>query len=430
MQFRKLHRTIQIRLLEQFLSGLVNNMVFPFMVIYFSGIFGAALTGVLFGCNVVLGFLAGLYGGSLSDRLGRRAVMLRMETVRLIGTTIMALAASPWLHAPVLMFCMLTINTICVSVSRPAGQAMVIDASTPENRTFIYSLDYWFWNTSVFVGSIIGGYFFVSHRFLLLSFVAVCSSITVLLLLFFIKETHTPTATTQPAPNTKRKATSLREVAQQYQVAAKDKRFMYFISMMLVLYSFEYQTRNYSAVRLVNEVPLQPLLSWGHFHFLIDGYKLFALLNTVNTILVVVLGVFVAKWIKGLSTRTRQYSGLFLCALGYAFIAWNSRPWLLLLMMGVATIGELISVPGSQAMLADIVPDDKRGSYMAVNGLTYRVASFVGSTSVTVGAFVPSWAMGLEVFASGLLGIFLCSKVLASTAVLQKPSATPATLDT
>ncbi|MGZ4032598.1 MAG: MFS transporter, partial [Tumebacillaceae bacterium] len=329
MRFRDLHRTIQIRLVEQFFIGLVNNMVFPFMVIYFSGIFGASVTGIVFGCNVVLGFLAGLYGGHLSDRIGRRKIMLRMEYIRLFANVIMAAAASSWLHAPLLMLLMMSVNTICMSVSRPAGQAMVVDASTPENRTFVYRLDYWFWNGSILIGGISGGYLFATHRFELLCVVALFSVVSVNLLHFFIKETITPSQSTSPDG----KKHVFRELVQKYRVAAVDKRFMLYLLMVLVQLSFEFQTRNYSAVRLANEVHPQPLLAWGHYSFMIDGYKLFALLNTLNTVLVVALGVFIGRWTKQLSQRAQQFAGLFLCTLGYAFITWNNHPWPLLLMM-------------------------------------------------------------------------------------------------
>ena len=52
----------------------------------------------------------------------------------------MTLAISPWIESPIIVLVMLIIVGVCSGLGKPAGQAMLIDVSTKENRKFILVL--------------------------------------------------------------------------------------------------------------------------------------------------------------------------------------------------------------------------------------------------------------------------------------------------
>lgn len=49
--------------------------------------------------------------------------------------------------------------------------------------------------------------------------------------------------------------------------------------------------------------------------------------------------------------------------------------------------------PVRQVMLAGMIPDSDRAAYMAADGLSYNAAALLGSLGLTIGAFLPSYAM-------------------------------------
>ncbi|WP_430755295.1 MBL fold metallo-hydrolase, partial [Listeria monocytogenes] len=69
----------------------------------------------------------------------------------------------------------------------PAGLKKHV--STPENRSFMYSVSYWANNLSMMIGIIVGGWFFVDYLFPLLVALFIMSFVTAWLTISLISET-------------------------------------------------------------------------------------------------------------------------------------------------------------------------------------------------------------------------------------------------
>lgn len=414
MAFRELHRTVKIRLGEQFVSMLVGNMIWPFMVIYFSDRFGPTVTGLVFVFNIGLAFVAGLYGGHFSDLYGRRQLLIRAYSVRFLAMSVMAAASSPWWDAPVVVFVMMSVSWCANGIAGPAGDAMLVDVTTPENRKFVYSIEYWFWNIAGFVGAIAGSFLFETHRFELLGAVAGMALVTVGLLVFFIEETYVPKRQEAAGAEVAGKGQHVfAKLVSNYRVVVQDRVFgLFFLAVVCVL-AVQFQSQNYTAVRMAQEVPAQTLFTIGSWSPVVEGLKLYGLLNSVNTVLVIVLGLWMTRAVKRLGDRRSLTIGIALNAAGYAALATFDQAWLLFGMIAMLTVGELLTIPVKQAMLAELVPDDKRGSYMAVYRLSFRAASVLGSLSVTLGAILPSWGIGAEMLLLGGAAIWLFGAIHA-----------------
>lgn len=409
--FRNLHRNLKVRIFEIFIVSILNNMLYPFLAIYFAQKFGAALAGIMMVFNILVGAIAGFYGGHLGDKIGRRKTMLISEQIRLFAFVIAILANSPWFEWPWVTFAVMTVNSICWGLAAPALEAMVIDVSTPENRKFVYTVQYWGVNVGMVVGSLLGGFLFLSHRFEIYISVTVGSVLSVILLLFFIKETFTPSQ--QVLQNEPSKG-QFHEILGNYKIVFKDLKFIMFVLASLLIYSIELQARNYSGVRLMEEFGNQTILSIHNWNFIANGVQMFGLLTAENAFLVVVIALFIGRLIKKYTDRSVLYSGILFFALGYAIIGFSNSPFLLIFVMFVATIGELMWVPVQQSIMAGLPPESNRSSYMAVNGMVLHGTNILGSLAITIGAYIPSWTMAIIIFGTGLLSIVLCEKSVRS----------------
>lgn len=158
--FRELHPNIRARILIQFLSKVIGSMIFPFMAIYFSREINSSVAGFLLMINVLVQFLAGMYGGHLADIIGRKKLMVTGELLKVFAFLGMVLCNSPMFHSPWITFVMLLIIGVAQGLINPAGEAMLIDVSTPENRSFMYSVSYWANNLSIMIGIMVGGLVF------------------------------------------------------------------------------------------------------------------------------------------------------------------------------------------------------------------------------------------------------------------------------
>jgi DHA1 family multidrug resistance protein B-like MFS transporter len=401
MRLRDFHINIKIRIVETFLSRLVGGMIFPFMAIYLATHFSAKLTGILLLFNVIIGASVNFLGGYYADKFGRKKIMAFAEILRFLAFSTMALANSPWFDAPLLTFFMMTINSICWGLAGPANQAMLIDVSTPDQRKLMYSVTYWATNFSIAVGGIIGGFFFKTHLFELFVATASAAFLVALLVVFFIKESFTPTNSGEK--------TSFSPIAilSSYKTVIQDKLFVLFILANLLLFTLEMHLTNYIGIRLTGEMPSQSIFGWE-----IDGVKMLGILRTENTLLVVLTSLLAIRMISKFKDGPVLLLGCSMFVIGYTVISYSNNIWVLIVFMVLATLGEVTRVPVQHAYLASIPPDDARSSYMALNGLTFNGAMLISSLFVTLSAFLPSFWMSILTLIVGMTGVGILARII------------------
>ncbi len=178
--------------------------------------------------------------------------------------------------------------------------------------------------------------------------------------------------------------------------------------------SVEFQLQNYIGIHLAKTVVPQQLHLIRHISIQIDGIKMLGILQTENTILVVLLAVAALKVGRLLGDRFVLGISIMLNVIGYSIMTFIHTPALLFIAMLIATIGEVFGVPVRQTYLGDIAPSHARSSYVAVNGMTFSGAQLVASFGVMVGAYVPSYGMGILSLLFGLVGLFLYQSIVAA----------------
>ena len=83
---------------------------------------------------------------------------------------------------------------------------------------------------------------------------------------------------------------------------------------------------------------------------------------------------------------------------GFSLYGFVTVYWMFLGAMAVITIGEMLVVPVSQALAAHFAPEDMRGRYMAVFGLSWAIPGAIGpaAAGVVMDNFNPNyvWYIG------------------------------------
>lgn len=412
MNIFSLHRNIQIRILTSFLTRIVGSMIFPFMAIYFADKLGESVAGILLLINVGVSILTGFYGGYLADKVGRKKVMVWGQILTVFSYVIMTFANSPWLDSVLLTFLMMLINSVANGLINPAAEAMLIDVSTKESRTLMYSLNYWAINASVMIGSLVGGFFFKQYRFELFISLTIVAILTLILVAFLMTEGYKP-QTTEP-----RKINILKDIAISYRTVMVDKLFIIFCIASTLILTLEFQRNNYIGIRVEKEfIPI----TLGFLH--IDGMKMYSLLATENTLIIVLLTIFMAKWVNKGPNHVMLTIGIATQSIGFSLLAIGHSIELLLLAGLIQTIGEMIYVPVRQSMLADMVNEEARASYMAINGLVFQGAKMLGTSGILLGAAIGSYGMAITFLVCGFASFILfqiCHKRNAEVQVIKE----------
>lgn len=404
--FRELHPNIRARILIQFLSKIIGSMIFPFIAIYFSIEISSSIAGILLMINVIIQFLAGMYGGHLADIIGRKKLMVTGEFLKVIAFLGMVLCNSPFFHSPWITFVMLLIIGVAQGLINPAGEAMLIDVSTPENRSFMYSLSYWANNLSMMIGIMVGGWFFVDYLFSLLLALFIMSCVTAWLTLSLISETL------QQNTLTHKKSFGLISMFKNYGQVLHDYRFLLYTIGGIAVMSIEFQRSNYISVRLAEDFQalLVSLVPFGHIS--LNGVQILSILTAVNTLFIVLFTVPIAKWVTKRAQQPIMYVGFALFSIGFAICAFATNLTILLLATAILSIGELLYVPTRQTILAAIVDDNKRGAYMAFNGIIFQIGKMIGSISLVFAPIIGKFGMSAFTILLGMLSIVFSAVAL------------------
>ncbi|ENK3782149.1 MFS transporter [Listeria innocua] len=406
--FKELHPNIRARILIQFLSKIIGSMIFPFMAIYFSMEINSKVAGILLMINVLAQFLAGMYGGHLADIIGRKKLMVAGELLKVFAFLGMVLCNSPIFHSPWITFVMLLLIGVAQGLINPAGEAMLIDVSTPENRSFMYSVSYWANNLSMMIGIIVGGWFFVDYLFPLLVALFIMSFVTAWLTISLISETLKQKAVL------KKGSYGLVGMLKNYGQVLHDYRFLLYTIGGIAVMSIEFQRSNYISVRLAED--FQALLV--HFgplgNITLNGVQIVSVLTAVNTLFIVLFTVPVARFVTKSAQQPIMYVGFTLFAIGFAVCAFANNLAVLFLATAVLSIGELLYVPTRQTILAAIVDDDRRGAYMAFNGIIFQIGKMIGSVSLVFAPFIGKYGMATFTILLGVLSIVFSAAALKS----------------
>lgn len=404
MRFRDFHPNVKIRIYVSFLTSFAQSLTFPFMAIYFARYFGEGFTGILFTASTILSIIFGFLGGYYADRIGRKKLMVLAEVVFFVGYLLTVIANSPWYFSPeITAFTFLLISAFW-GIYGPAGDAMLVDVTTPANRTLMYSIMYWSHNLTMALGASIGAFFFEHHRFFLFSFMAGAVLVSLLSTIFLIRETYDAKKESKERERTSGRKDSF---IRNYLLVLKDVSFILYSLGSLLIVTLEFQLPNYIGIRLAKEVPEQTI-----FGIPFSGVNLLGLLQTENTVLVVLLAAFAAALAKRLPEEKVLIAGSFLYIAGYGIITAASIPLLLFIAMFFATVGEVLKVPVQQSLFAEMIPKHSRSAYIAVNGFTFQGSRILASLGVLLGTILNGWQMGFVAFLVGMTGIGLYLLVL------------------
>ncbi|WP_040949982.1 MDR family MFS transporter [Gorillibacterium massiliense] len=411
MGFRDFHPNIKIRMAVTFVTNIISSMIVPLMAIYYARQLGDGITGVLLAFDVAVGFVAGFFGGYFSDRKGRKRYMVASEAAMVVLYLVSAAVNSSWFVSPWITYVAMVGISICWGFFGPASDAMLLDVSTPDERKYIYSIQYWLNNLSIAIGGMVGAFLFEKYLFELLLALAAAGLLSTLVTVFFIRDAYKGSAEIAAAVEGEKNNTVLR-LLRNYREVLRDHPFVWFVVASLLIMSVEFHMGSYISVRLADEMPMQSMFSWLGFPQKFSGVQAVGLLRTENTIMVVLLTFIVTKLLARFNDKRVMFTGFALYITGYGVLAYSNQLGVLLISMFVATCGEVMYVPVKQAYLGIIARSDARSSYMAVNTFSFRGAMILSSFALILGGWLSSLTMAIGIFACGALGVLLLMRIL------------------
>jgi len=381
--FREYPKQFWLLLGASFIDGLGGALLFPFFTLYLTARFDIGMTtvGLIFGVFSVSAIAGSFIGGALSDRFGRK----RMIIFGLIASALITLAMG-FASDIRLFFIAAVLVGLLANVGDPARQAMIADLLPPGQRAEGYGLMRVVMNLAVTIGPAIGG--FMAARSYLTLFItdAIASTITAIVVMIFIKETL-------PKRVEGEKPESMKTTFVGYLYAFKDKVFVVFLIAAVLVNMVYIQMHTTLSVYLRDVYGVPP----QHYGWLIS----------MNALLVVIFQFAITRRVKRFQPLYVLALGAFLYAIGFGMYGVVGTYALFVVAMLIITFAEMIIAPIAQAVVAMLAPEAMRGRYMAVFGFSWAIPAAVGPllAGLIMDYSNPDWVWYAAFITAGVAGL-------------------------
>jgi MFS family permease len=362
-----------------FIDRLGGALLFPFFTLYITQKFdvGMIQVGVIFGIFSLTSVAGSMVGGALSDRLGRKGMVLFGLIASALSSLVMGVV-----NDLALFYGVVVVVGLLTNVAGPAQQAMVADLLPEQQRSEGFGLLRVVVNLAVVIGPMIGGLLAARSYLLLFVLDAVSSLITAVIVYAVLQETR-------PEGDEAEEAETMGQTLAGYGTVLRDLAFVWFLlaSVLMVLVYMQMNTTLAVFLRDVHGVPEQGF-----------GY-----IMSLNAAMVVLLQFPISRRISEHRPLLIMTAGSILYAAGFALYGFVSTFLMFLIAMAIITVGEMFVSPVGQAIVARLAPQQMRGRYMAIYGFSWVIPSAIGPllAGIVMDNYDPRWVW----YGAGLVGI-------------------------
>ncbi|MDA3752936.1 MFS transporter [Staphylococcus aureus] len=393
MKWNNLSLTLKVRLISNFFQEIITTAFLPFMALYLSDMTSTKFAGIFLTLLVLLNFPISFFAGYLIEFFPKKKSVLLYQflmSMMLLGMTFSITSSNL-----IIIFCVFyVIFNIVWGLQYPAMDTIIMDAITPDIESYIYKIDYWLTNVAVALGALLGGILYSNNQ----TFLFIVAFL-VYLIIFFVLLKWLPKETNNTISKNK---FNIKDIFMSYKTVSKDTRYVFLTIGFSIIMMGELSSSSYVAVRLketFNDVYL--------YSIHIDGVKMYSFLIMINTIVVVTLTYHISKLVLNIKPKIILIFGLLMYIIGYSGITYLNQFYLLILFMMLATIGEIIYAPIFDEQKFKMIPEDKRGTYSAVNTIGFNFSELLARLGIVLGTIFSSFQMSIFMLTILSLGGFL-----------------------
>jgi MFS family permease len=377
--YRQYPRTFWMMIAVNFIDRLGASLLFPFFALYVTKKFEVGMTqvGGLFAIFFVSSFIGAFPGGALTDRFGRKGIIILSLIATSFSTLFMGFVTE-------FQFFLLVafISGIFTDVGGPAYEAVFMDVLPPEKRTSGYGIRRVAFNLAMVVGPVIGG--FIAARSYLALFVtdAIVSAVVALMVFWMIPET-------KPASPEGKEQESTAQSFKGYGQVLRDGKFMIFTFVCLLVW-LAYINMNTTLGVFLRDQHGVPESGYGW-------------LISVNAAMVVLFQFSITRRTEKNPPMLMMAAGSFFVAFGLLLYGLVSTFVLFAVAMVILTVGEMVTIPIAQAVVASFAPEEMRGRYSFVYGNSWGISLAAGP--YLAGLVLDNYDPNLLWYACGILGM-------------------------
>ncbi|CAH6890266.1 MFS transporter [Vibrio chagasii] len=338
-------------------------MAWPFLIVFLYEDYGASAieVGTMLAISAVVGAGTGLYSGYLSDKLGRKWVMVLGSWIASISYTGIALASEVWQFYVLIMMT----GLMRPMIEAPAKAVIGDNLKDSKDRELALNIRYFLLNLGGALGPLIGITLALSQPQNLFFVAGGTYVVYGFWLLLGIERKGT---FTKPDPS------QLPNFAATLNVIRKDNIFVKLMVANFIM-MFVYAQVESSIPQVIVRSSIA------------DAAQLIAGLVLVNTLTIIVFQFPMLKWLEHVPLFVRTRIGMILMAIAQIGFLFTPNDWPL--GWGIAcfilSLGEVIAFPTLNVQIDRMAPPHLRGSYFgaaALYSLGFAIAPLLGGVVI------------------------------------------------
>ncbi len=350
----------------------------PFLALYLSKTadISPLLIGITIGIGPLTGTLGGFIGGHLSDRYGRKIVML--ITIFIWSFVFIGFAFS----THVIAFMILNaVNGLCRSFFEPTSQALMSDVTEKDKRLKVFAMRYTAINIGAAVGPLLGAYLGMISANITFVITGVFYLVYGAVLFILINKYQIRNINAGKAPV---------KMMEALNVIKRDVSLRYFL-MGGILVNIGYSQIESSLPQHLGNI-------------ILNGVVLYSVLLSANAVTVVILQIPLSRLSERWKIMHTMMIGSLLFTAGFVGFA-LSTGWVgFVISMLIVTVGEIFLFPSGSVFIDRISPEELRGTY-------FGAAQF-RSIGYSTGPMFGGWVLSQF---NGHLLFFIIGVVVASS---------------
>ena len=296
-----------------------------------------------------------LLGGKLADRFPRKNIIILFDCLTVSLYVLAAMLPIGYHTAAVVFFA-----SLFQTLESPAYNALSADYSTTRQRERAFSLSYLGFNLGFVFGASVGGMLFEFHTNLAFLLNGLSIFVSTALIFLFVKP-----------ENAVREGEAAEECLGEYEKPVEEKcsiltvlKQRWVVAAVLLIGCFGQTSSNTVGILL----PLQLKEEMGQHGAAVYGY-----LSSLNGFVVIIFTPLLTMALKRLTEIPKAILGMGLFLSGMTLFMVSRQQWLLYVGMFVFTLGEVVTVLGSNPYTSRRVPASHRGRIGGVSSVLSSV---------------------------------------------------------
>ena len=337
-----------------FIDSIGSTLLFPFFALYITQKFGVGMTqaGVLLGLSSLFGLVGSMIGGALTDRFGRRRLILFGLTFSALSSLSLGLA---W-DIKILYFLIVIVGLLS-RIANPAYDAMLADILPKTKQQEGFGITRVAFNFAWIFGTALGG-LIATRSFLALFLIDTFLSILLLLILYvYLPET-------QPHHHDAKQHEPFLKTLAGYRFVLRDLAYVFFtLAGMVSLIVYQQQYGSLAVyLRDIHHISSQ------HYGVML----------AVAGLEVVLFQIWISRTIRKYPPFLMMGFGTLFFMIGFMLIGFVHGVLLFTLCIILITIGEMITFPTNRVIATRFAPAEMRGRYMAIYDLGWAFPATLG----------------------------------------------------